>query len=203
MKKVKFDYRKWSLMALLISMVVSATNGFDRDVAERNMFVSKKANVSYTLYKSANATANELEMYVLIEAAMDKACEYYSNSTSLTKQLRVYYNPEVPTADGNSNGTIRFGARSSMNHITAMHEIAHTLGVGTSKTWFNLLKGGVYTGIHANTIYRSISSDTTVTIQGDRSHFWPYGLNYTTEVKSDQDLIIHCRIVEAMLKDGL
>lgn len=204
MEKIKFMYKvSVCLMIFLGSMLVFATINPGKDYREEIPFISKKTKVSYILHKSANPTANELKMYTLIEAAMDKACDYYSNTTSLSKQLHVYYNPEVPTADGNSDGTIRFGAASSMNPITAMHEIAHTFGVGTSSSWSALLKEGVYTGRHANAVYKTISGDTTATIQGDRSHFWPYGLNYTTEVKSNEDLIIHCRIVEAMIKDGL
>jgi hypothetical protein len=204
MKKIKIIYSGGlGLMIFLGSMIASATSNTGSIYREEISFTLKKARVSYILHKSSNPTATELEMYLLIEAAMDKACNYYSNSTSLTKQLDVYYNSEVPTADGNRNGTIRFGARSSMNYITAMHEIAHTIGVGTSGTWSALLENGVYIGVHANAVYRSVSGDSTATIQGDRSHFWPYGLNYTTEVKSNDDLMIHCRIVEAMLKDGL
>lgn len=168
-------------------------------------FVPKESSlmpsVTYTLYKAANPSPSEIEMYTLIDQAMQKACDYYNQHTKIAKHLNVYYAPDVPTADGNSNGNIRFGAKSSMNHITAMHEIAHTLGVGTTTSWLSLLQNGVYQGSCANEVYQTISGDNAIKINGDSQHFWPFGLNYTTEVKSNDDLVNHCRIVEAMLLD--
>lgn len=166
---------------------------------ERNL----NPNVTYTLHKVENPTSTQLDMYALIDEAMQKSCNYYNQYTKIVKHLNVYYNPEVPTADGNSNGNIRFGAKSSMNYITAMHEIAHTLGIGTKKSWSSLLYDGIYNGSNANEVYQSMITDSTLKLNGDNNHFWPFGLNYTTEVKSDEDLINHCRIVEAMLLDGL
>jgi hypothetical protein len=32
-------------------------------------------------------------------------------------------------------------------------------------------------------------------------HFWPYGLNYDSELKSEEDMIRHARLVEAIVKD--
>lgn len=164
----------------------------------------KKGNVTYTLVKVSNPTSDQLDAYNRIQSAMDKAVAFYNEYTTITKALTIYYEPSVSTADGNINGTIRFGSnRSYMNHITAMHEIAHTLGVGTSSKWSSLIVNGVYTGPNATAAIRAITGDNTAVIKGDRTHFWPYGLNYTSEVKSDQDLINHCIIVEAMKKDGL
>ena len=164
----------------------------------------KKGNVTYTLVKVANPTADQLDAYNRIQSAMDKAVSFYNEYTSITKALTVYYEPSVSTADGNINGTIRFGSnRSYMNHITAMHEIAHTVGVGTSGKWSSLIVNGVYTGPNATAVIRAITGDNNAVIKGDRTHFWPYGLNYTSEVKSDQDLINHCIIVDAMKKDGI
>lgn len=164
----------------------------------------KKGNVTYTLVKVANPTADQLDAYNRIQSAMDKAVSFYNEYTTITKALTVYYEPSVSTADGNINGTIRFGSnRSYMNHITAMHEIAHTVGVGTSGKWSSLIVNGVYTGPNATAAIRAITGDNNAVIKGDRTHFWPYGLNYTSEVKSDQDLINHCIIVDAMKKDGI
>ena len=60
---------------------------------------------------------------------------YYNCYTDIVKELNVQYNPSVATADGNINGSIRFGSRDSMNHITAMHEIAHTVGIAYNMTF--------------------------------------------------------------------
>jgi len=164
----------------------------------------KKGNVTYTLVNVSNPTDDQIDAYNRIQSAMDKAVAFYNEYTSITKTLTVYYEPSVSTADGNINGTIRFGSnRSYMNHITAMHEIAHTVGVGTSGKWSSLIVNGVYTGPNATAAIRAITGDNNAVIKGDSAHFWPYGLNYTSEVKSEQDLINHCIIVDAMKKDGI
>jgi|GEM_PF-460485 len=164
----------------------------------------KKGNVTYTLIKASNPTEDQQDAYNRIKSAMDKAVEFYNKYTTITKELTIHYEPSVSTADGNINGSIRFGSnRSYMNHITAMHEIAHTVGVGTSGRWRSLIVNGVYTGENATAAIRNITGDNTAKIKGDSIHFWPYGLNYTSEVKSDQDLINHCIIVDAMKKDGI
>lgn len=164
----------------------------------------KKGNVTYTLQKVSNPTSDQQDAYQKIQSAMDKAVSFYNQYTTVTKSLYIVYEPSVSTADGNINGTIRFGSnRTYMNHITAMHEIAHTLGVGTSGKWSSLFANNVYIGANGAAAIKEITGDSTAQIKGDSTHFWPYGLNYTSEVKSDQDLINHCKIVEAMKKDGL
>ncbi len=164
----------------------------------------KKGNVTYTLEMVSNPTDDQKDAYEKIKAAMDKAVSFYNEYTTITKNLKIVYEPSVSTADGNINGTIRFGSnRSYMNHITAMHEIAHTVGVGTSGKWGSLIVNKVYTGANGTAEIRAITGNNSAVINGDNTHFWPYGLNYTSEVKSDQDLINHCKIVEAMKKDGI
>ncbi|NLI57151.1 MAG: hypothetical protein GX387_01290 [Clostridium sp.] len=160
-------------------------------------------NVTYTIVKAQNPTADQLDAYRRIEEAMETAVYYYNTYTTITKEIKVLYEPSVSTADGNINGTIRFGNKSYMNHVTAMHEISHTIGVGTTNAWWNLIVDGVYTGKHATEELRAITGDNSAVLKGDRQHFWPYGLNYASEAKSEEDLINHCRIVNAMKKDGL
>lgn len=161
-------------------------------------------NITYTLVRAQNPTEDQLDAYAKIKAAMDSAVMYYNNLTDISKQLTVYYNTSVATADGNINGTIRFGAsRSYMDTCTAMHEIAHTVGVGQSSTWFTLVKNGIYTGTGATAELQNISGVATDALHGDSQHFWPYGLNYSSEVKTDADYVNHCRIINQMKKDGV
>jgi hypothetical protein len=47
----------------------------------------------------------------------------------------------------------------------------------------------------------AIPGHTTDVIGADRSHFWPYGLNYESEGKTEADLIGHCQMVTAIRKD--
>ena len=145
-------------------------------------------------------TADQQSAYDLITSAMDEALSHYNCYTSIDKSLRVSYEPSVATADGNVNGSIRFGARSSMNYITAMHEISHTLGVG-SREFGALVVDGVFTGAEATRQLRAITGNEGDVVHADTQHFWPYGLNYTTEVKTDDDLVNHCKIVVAIRTD--
>jgi hypothetical protein len=156
--------------------------------------------VSYSLSRAASPSAQQTMAYDKITAAMDKALGYYNCYTDITKALRVSYEPSVPTADGNVNGSIRFGSSDSMNYITAMHEIGHTVGVGSVE--FNrLIEDGVFTGPIATAKLRELTGDASAELHGDTQHFWPYGLNFTSEVKSEADLLNHCALVVAMRAD--
>jgi hypothetical protein len=182
-----------------------ATNAVGTAYGNEISFTSAAlGHVTYTLIKEANPTAEQLNAYQLIKIAMDSAMYYYNTYTTFTKNITVYYVPGVPTADASNNGTMRFGSNTYyMNVGTAMHETAHTLGVGTNSSWATLVVGGVYLGTNATAMLRSLTSDLTAQIHGDTQHFWPYGINYPTEVTSASILIDHCKIVEAMKADGL
>lgn len=158
-------------------------------------------NVTYTLAKSANPTTTEQAAYNAITCAMEGAVAYYNCNTAITKQLNVSYVPSVATADGNFNGSIRFGNTSDMQCVTAMHEIAHTVGVGTAPQWGTYSVAGVFTGMTAIAQLRTITGVATDVLHSDTQHFWPYGLNYVTEAKSVADLIDHCLMVTAIRKD--
>jgi len=159
------------------------------------------AEVTYTLHKSANPTADELDAYERITAVMDSAVYIYNKYTNLSKYINVYYAPGVPTAEASSNGDLRFGENRSYMFVgTAMHEMAHTMGMGTTDAYRSMFKDGVFQGEKAQALLREIDGPDAV-LKGDSQHFWPYGLNYASEVHSEQDLINHARIVEAMYQD--
>ncbi len=164
----------------------------------------RTGNITYTLVREANPTADQLDAYAKIQVAMDSALLYFNSLTNIKKNLTVYYNTSVSTADASINGTIRFGSsRSYMTTCTAMHEIAHTVGVGQSSGWFSLVKNGIFNGANANVELQGITGVSTDQVHGDNTHFWPYGLNYSSEVKSDADYVNQCRIVNQMKKDGI
>ncbi|MBN2528157.1 MAG: hypothetical protein JXR76_17325, partial [Deltaproteobacteria bacterium] len=65
---------------------------------------------TYTLQRAPNPSAQQEEMYQKITEAMDEAIRFYNCYTDLSKTITVEYNSkDVPTADGNVNGNIRFG----------------------------------------------------------------------------------------------
>jgi hypothetical protein len=167
-------------------------------------------HVTYTLAQNANPTSTEQQAYSLITAAMDQAVAYYNCYTDITKKLNVSYEPSVQTADGNVNGSIRFGSGTQyMVTYTAMHEIAHTVGVGqyASSNWLSFVNvpdggsSGPWQGTNATSELRAVTGDATATLTADHDHFWPYGLNLSTDPHADPDLIAHCRIVVALRRD--
>lgn len=158
-------------------------------------------HITYTLNRATNPTAAQSSAYNLITTAMDQAVAVYNCYTSITKALSISYDPSVATADGNQNGSIRFGATSTMQQITAMHEISHTVGVGASTAWSSRSTSGAWTGTNATSQLRALTGDQAVVLHADATHFWPYGLNYTSEVTSSTDLVTHCKIVVALRKD--
>jgi len=163
-------------------------------------------HITYTLAKSASPTATEQTAYGRIETAMDKAISYYDCYTSIIKTLNVSYVPSVSTADGNINGSVRFGSDTTyMDYRTAIHEIAHTVGIGQASNWGTFLSGGLFTGAHAaaqlKAINAKLSAPLYTDVHADTQHFWPYGINQQSEVKSEADLIAHCQMVVAIRAD--
>jgi hypothetical protein len=151
------------------------------------------ADITYTTVLSGvDATISSQ-----IETAIAEAVGLYNKRGSFNKHLYIYYEPTVPTADGNYNGTIRFGGQRTTR--VALHEISHTLGVGTYGTWSGLISGGIFTGSYTTAQVEEFDGLGS-RIYADGIHFWLYGLNYETE----DDFINrfrHVRIVANILCD--
>ncbi|MFJ6388102.1 hypothetical protein ACIQJT_10935 [Streptomyces sp. NPDC091972] len=160
------------------------------------------ATITWTLERASNPTADQQSAYTLITSAMNAAVARYNNLSDLGKTLTVRYDTGVPTADGNVNGTIRFGTdRGYMTERTALHEIAHTIGVGTNPGWSSLGGSGTWTGAQATALVRQYDGSSAKLSTGG-GHFWPYGLNHENE-SSGTAADRHVRIVAAMVRDGL
>lgn len=157
---------------------------------------ASKKGISYTLN---NPESWPVEIRERITASMDEAVELYNKVSrkKFRKQIRVSYNPDVPTADANWNGHIRFGG--TINTRTAMHEIAHTLGIGQHQRYWELMQDGQWDGRRARRQLEKIDGDDAV-LKGDNAHFWPYGLNYDKE-DGDEQRERHVLIVYAMVRD--
>jgi hypothetical protein len=160
-------------------------------------------HITYTLQEdSFPSTSEGTAAKATIKAALDQAIKFYNTYTDITKNLTISYDAGVATADGNYNGSMRFGPnRQYMVTPTIMHEIAHIVGVGTVSNWGSLMVDGKWTGKNALAQLRSITGDSNAILNGDKQHFWPYGINYASEVKSDDDLVAHCQMVMALRRD--
>jgi hypothetical protein len=157
-------------------------------------------SVRYTLQEKSAPSSAEATAYAKIRAAMDKAIEKYNCYTNLSREVHATYEPGVATADGSTNGSIRFGSEASMHFVTAMHELGHVCGVGSSE-FKPLVQNGVFSGKTATAEMRRVTGDAMASVKSDGTHFWPFGLNYVSEYKSEDDLIGHCAIVVAIRKD--
>ncbi len=160
-------------------------------------FAFAEGGVTYTLHKSANPTADEQDAYKRITTVMDSAVKLYNTYSNLSKFINVYYSPGVPTAEASSNGDLRFGEnRSYMVVPTAMHEMGHTMGIGTTQEYWDACKDGVFRNDKVQAKLRELSGKPSDELHCDRQHIWPYGLNQASEVKSEKDLIIHVQLVD-------
>jgi hypothetical protein len=132
---------------------------------------------------------------------MNLALTVYNCYLSVRKTLSIHYEPSVPTADGNYNGTIRFGAKSTMVQATAMHEIAHTLGVGTYSGWAPRVVNGRWTGTTATNQLRALDRNPSAVLSADGAHFWPHGLNQASEATSADEYVRNVKMVAALRQD--
>lgn len=158
--------------------------------------------VTWTLNRVPNPTEDQLDAYARITQAMDAAVARYNRLTTIKKQINVNYSPGVPTAEGSSNGTISFGSnRGYMQEGTALHELAHTMGVGQTGGWYGLGGSGRWTGPKATALVQSWDGPDAAIWTGG-GHFWPYGLNYANEY-NEQNFERNVLVVAAMLEDGM
>ncbi len=162
---------------------------------------SVQAQITYSLVAGSESWPADKRSAII--QAMDEAVDHYNNNGYFIKALTVEYNPNVPTADANFNGRIRFGG--SISTRTALHEISHTLGVGTvSQWWARIGSSNTWTGSRANARVQLYNGEG-VTVKCDNMHFWSssgptYGLNYPREDGST-NRIRHVRMVSALLWD--
>ena len=201
MKRLSWAVMSGVLAASVLTALVSATP------AQAANDCPATGHITYNLVRAPAPTPDQTDAYNRITAAMDKALASYNCHANLTVALSVHYNPSVPTADAAYGGPIRFGSRESMVQATAMHETAHTLGVGTytggagTHSWASRVSGGRWTGSNAINELRAITGDPAAVVFADQSHFWPNGLNQPSEVTSPADYVNHIRMVLALRRD--
>lgn len=160
----------------------------------------KKGNFTYSFNQNGadEATVNR------IKTAFNVATTYYNNFTSIVKHVTVNYSPGTPTADANFSGWINVGSNSAYQKAgTAMHEMAHTVGVGQHLKYTELMKS-TWQGKRANEILQMMTNDPNALVKGDGMHFWPYGVNGAHEDDgSDFLYMMNALILQGMKTDGL
>ncbi|MEY3895396.1 MAG: hypothetical protein RLZZ214_915 [Verrucomicrobiota bacterium] len=154
-----------------------------------------KGAITYKLSGGSENWPDERKKRII--AAMDEGIAFLNKHGDFKKELTANDSPGTPTADANFSGWINWGG--SISRRVAIHEISHTLGVGTHENWGKNIKDGLWTGKHALAQLREFDGKDAV-LHADRMHFWPYGLNFDNESSKDNDLR-HVKMVEAMCKD--
>lgn len=149
-------------------------------------------------YRLADGNQNwPADIRAQIIYAMDGAVAQYNRWGTFNKVLTVNYNPGVPTAQASYSGWIDFGAQRG--YRTALHEIAHTLGVGTAPNWNNFLNNGIWTGANGLQQIRAFDGPSA-NVNSDGTHFWPYGLNFDNEGSTENNRR-HVLMVAAFRRD--
>lgn len=160
----------------------------------------KKGSFTYSFNQNGadEATVNR------IKTAFNVATTYYNNFTSIVKHVTVNYSPGTPTADANFAGWINVGSNAAYQKAgTAMHEMAHTVGIGQHAKYWELMKG-TWQGKRANEILQMMTNNPSALVKGDSMHFWPYGINGSWEDDgSDFLYIMNALILQGMKADGL
>jgi Ricin-type beta-trefoil lectin domain-like len=182
------------------SLSVSSTSPEDSAAIVINAYTGAEAQ-QWQLREIPNATVQDA--YNRITTAMNLAVKRYNKWGNFDKLVTVNYVPSVPTADANFNGTMRFGSNTQyMVEGTALHELGHCMGVGTSPRWAApLVVGNNFVGAKTLQWVKYYDGSNAV-INCDTQHFWPYGLNFPSEY-SAVGFDRHVRIVWAMKLDGL
>ena len=160
-----------------------------------------RSDVRYTLRRAPNPTPAQLDAYRRITDAMDRAVRFYNEYTvGIVKTDTAFLDPDQETAEGNINGEIHFGPRD-ISLRTALHEISHTVGIGTTPPYHRLTVDERFIGKHALAQLRVITGEDHVILHADTWHFWPYGLNNPGEDHSIWDYLDHCHMVSAICQD--
>lgn len=154
-----------------------------------------KGSIAYKLSGGSDKWPEDRKKAIV--AAMDAGVEFYNKNANFKKDVTANNSPGTPTADSNYDGWINWG--QAISRRVALHEIAHTLGIGTHPNWQKNIKDGKWIGKFGIEQLQAFDGKDAV-LHADRQHFWPYGLNFDNESDKEKDLR-HVKMVTAMRKD--
>lgn len=146
-----------------------------------------------------------------VEPAAKQAIDLWNEYTGIHGlHITINYGAKTPTADCSYGGWMRVGPNASYQKTgTLLHEMLHAIGVGTHVTWQNsFLRSnttrGYWLGVRATRALRFLDNSTTVRLNGDGTHMWPYGVNGAHEDNGTQILYVgNSLLAEALGEDGL
>ncbi|MCB1130425.1 MAG: autotransporter-associated beta strand repeat-containing protein, partial [Verrucomicrobiae bacterium] len=111
----------------------------------------------------------------------------------------VYYNAGIPTAEASYEGSLGFGGTYPNDRVT-QHELNHYLGSGTYWNWYNMFPSGYWSGTNVSKLIQQFDGDGA-RLWPAGYHFYPYGLNYDSEVTDNATYMRNVAIMYAMRQD--
>ena len=146
-----------------------------------------------------------------VHSAAKDAIDLWNEYTGIHGlHITINYGAQTPTADCSYGGWMRVGPNASYQKTgTLLHEMLHAIGVGTHATWQNSFlrantTSGYWLGVRATRALRFLDNSTTVRLNGDGTHMWPYGVNGAHEDNGTQILYVgNSLLAEALGEDGL
>ena len=169
--------------------------------------------ITYWYNNGGDAAANSR-----INEAATKACEIFSNLTSIKKKFNIGYSAGTPTADCYyaDEPWMNMGANASYQRTgTIMHEMQHGLGVIPYTTQWNKnilrekLDGdgrgtGHWLGDRVSAFLDFWDNTTGSQLNGDYQHMWPYGINGAQEDDGSlKTYYANAMIGQALGEDGM
>ncbi|QDU59135.1 Autotransporter-associated beta strand repeat protein [Aeoliella mucimassa] len=134
-----------------------------------------------------------------MQAVVDRFNVYGDFNWGSDGYVDLYYNSGVPTAQAGYYGAIEYGGTWPNERVT-QHELNHWLGSGTDGNWYNLFSNNVWTGTKVNALMAQFDGQGTAFRQSG-VHFYPYGLNYDSEVTDDSIYMRNVALMYAMRQD--
>lgn len=147
-----------------------------------------------------------------INSAIKDAVDVWNNITSIKGlAISAHYGANTPTADCSYGGWMRVGPNASYQRTgTIQHEMAHAIGVGTIDPWYNSsvyrqnTSSGFWLGERTDQVLAFLENDNDAHLKGDKTHFWPYGINGAHEDNGTRMLYYaNALIVQSLGEDNL
>ena len=165
------------------------------------------SDISWFYENNGNADEN-----ARINAAMQGWYTYWSQLTSIRGyRPHVRFASGTPTADCSYGGWCQVGPNANFQQQCMLtHEMLHGIGVGTHGIWKygdgGMRAGGnrgVWLGERVTNVLTFWNNAYTV-LDGDDTHMWPWGFNYSSEdPHTEAGYTINALVAQALGEDGL
>jgi hypothetical protein len=162
-------------------------------------WVNQAEALSFGLFGSWDTQARRDAAQASMQAVVNRFNVYGDFNWGSDGYVDVYYNPGVPTAQAGYYGSIDFGGTWPNERVT-QHEMNHWMGSGTYWNWANQFSGGAWTGPKVSALMQQFDGEGAELRQSG-VHFYPYGLNYDSEVVNNSIYMRNVALTYAMRQD--